>query len=151
MKKQFYIWSFLLSFAFVWTGCSKEAAGYPVDPSPDNLPRLVIRGTVTNTDDEPLQGIYVAVYGVREEIEQELLTYNYAITDAAGKYTIIRYRGHDVPADMTVVATDPAGVYQEQLQIVPIQYDTLKTYRGQEPYNGYVTADFVLSHVNSQQ
>lgn len=105
-------------------------------------PRLVVRGYVSNEVNEPLANIRVAVYGVREADEPDIITYNYAITDTAGMYEIIRYRNRDLPQEVTVIATDSAGVYSEQEQQVGVVYDT-----GMEgtAYNGYVTADFILS------
>ena len=105
-------------------------------------PRLVVRGYVSNEANEPLANIRVAVYGVREADEPDIITYNYAITDTAGMYEIIRYRNRDLPQEVTVIATDSAGVYSEQEQQVGVVYDT-----GMEgtAYNGYVTADFILS------
>ena len=108
------------------------------------LPRMIISGTVTNTSSKPLQGICVSVFGVREPNEKDIITYNYAITDTAGQYTIIRYRGREMPTEVTVVAMDSTGVYQEQILFAPITYDTMYVY-GNEPFNAFVKADFVLS------
>ena len=107
-------------------------------------PRLVIRGHVENEAGEALSGIHVAIFGVRSEQEKDILFYNYALTDSAGMYTIIRYRGREVPAEVTVVATDSGGVYQEQVLFVPIVYDEKENNGNKEPYNGFATADFVL-------
>lgn len=107
-------------------------------------PRLVIRGHVENEAGEALSGIHVAVFGVRSEKEKDILSYNYALTDSAGQYAIIRYRGREVPAEVTVVATDSGGVYQEQVLFVPIVYDKTDNNGSKEPYNGFATADFVL-------
>ena len=120
-----------------------------MEPMSPGLPRMIISGKVTNTSSEPLEGIYVAVFGVREPEEKDIITYNYAITDTAGQYTIIRYRGRELPTEVTVVATDSTGVYQEQVIFAPVTYD--KEYRySNEPYNAFVNADFVLSQQNSQ-
>jgi len=145
MKKHLFI-IVLTLICFSSVGCSKRDTYEPIPPG---LPRMIISGTVTNTSSEPLEGIYVSVFGVREPDEKDIITYNYAITDTAGQYTIIRYRGRELPTEVTVVATDSTGVYQEQVIFAPVTYD--KEYRsGNEPYNAFVNADFVLSQQNSQ-
>ena len=140
MKKHLFI-IVLTLICFSSVGCSKRDTYEPIPPG---LPRMIISGKVTNTSSEPLQGIHVAVFGVREPDEKDIITYNYAITDTAGQYTIIRYRGRELPTEVTVVATDSTGLYQEQIIFAPITYDTVYIY-GNEPYNAYVKADFVLS------
>lgn len=127
----------------VLTGCAKSDS---IDPAFANsgAPRMVISGNVTNTS-QALSGIYVSVPGVREPGERDALSYNYAITDSAGQYTIIRYRGRELPTEVTVVATDSTGKYQEQYIFAPVTYDSIPTYTGRTPYNAYVKADFVLS------
>ena len=108
-------------------------------------PRLIINGLVTNTAGDPLEGIYVAVLNVREENEPDILTYNYSITDSVGQYTIIRYRGREYPAEITVVATDSTGTYPEQYRFAPVTYDTIYDDRGvKTPFNGYATINFKL-------
>lgn len=145
MKKHLFI-IVLTLICFSSVGCSKRDTYEPIPPG---LPRMIISGTVTNTSSEPLEGIYVSVFDVREPDEKDIITYNYAITDTAGQYTIIRYRGRELPTEVTVVATDSTGVYQEQVIFAPVTYD--KEYRsGNEPYNAFVNADFVLSQQNSQ-
>ena len=149
MKREHYIYGLLIVLASVLIGCSKYDAippGYPNDGWSDfgGTPRLVVKGTVTNTADEPLQGMYVAIYGVREEGEPDVLSYNYARTDSVGRYTIVRYRGREIPAEVTVVATDSAGIYQEQIRFATVSSDSIDTRTGKQPYNAFVTADFVL-------
>ena len=140
MKKHLYIIVLTLICCSA-VGCSKRDTYEPIPPG---LPRMIISGTVTNTSSEPLEGIYVSVFGVREPDVKDIITYNYAITETAGQYTIIRYRGRELPTEVTVVATDSTGLYQEQIIFAPIKYDTVYIY-GNEPYNAYVKADFVLS------
>lgn len=123
-------------------GCSMK-----YDPSVrfNASPRLIINGLVTNTAGDPLEGIYVAVLNVREENEPDILTYNYSITDSVGQYTIIRYRGREYPAEITVVATDSTGTYPEQYRFAPVTYDTIYDDRGvKTPFNGYATINFKL-------
>lgn len=79
-----------------------------------NVPRLVVSGCVINESAEPLQGIRIDIYGVREETEPDVLSYNYALTDSAGMYVICRYLGREIPAEVTVVVTDPKEQYEEQ-------------------------------------
>ncbi len=150
MRNNLSIRLLLTIIPFVLIGCMPN--GKYLDYETPNMasPRLIVRGKVTNTADEPLQGIYVSVFGVREATESDILTYNYAITDSVGKYAIIRYRGRECPTVITVVATDSTGIYEEQLVSVPVTYDSIQTSSGKLPHNAFVTADFVLSQQNSQ-
>lgn len=111
-----------------------------VDYADIETARLVVSGMVTYADGSKASGIRVSIYGVREETEADMNTYNYAITDTAGEYTIIRYRGRECPKEVVVVASDPTNVYAEQTIFAPIHYDHLN---GKE-HNGYATADFLL-------
>lgn len=135
---------------FVLIGCKEgeEYLNYGTKDMPS--PRLIVRGKVTNAADEPLQGIYVSIFDVREATEPDILTYNYAITGLVGKYSIIRYRGRECPTVITVVATDSTGIYEEQLVTAPVTYDYIQTSSGKMPHDAFVTADFVLSQQNSQ-
>ena len=87
--------------------------------------RLVVSGVVTYADGSKANGIKVSIYGVRAETEADMNTYNYAITDQKGEYTIIRYRGRECPTEVVVVASDPTNVYAEQTIFAPIHYDHL--------------------------
>lgn len=111
-----------------------------VDYADIETARLVVSGVVTYADGSKASGIRVSIYGVREETEADMNTYNYAITDTKGEYTIIRYRGRECPKEVVVVASDPTNVYAEQTIFAPIHYDHLN---GKE-HNGYATADFLL-------
>ena len=110
---------------------------------PYYAPHLIAKGQVTNEQGEPLEGIRVAIYGVREETEKDLLTYNYNLTDSAGEYTIVRYAGRKTLTEVTLVATDTTNVYAEQTIFAPVVYEQVKTKYGNK-YNVIVTADFVL-------
>ena len=103
--------------------------------------RLVVSGMVTYADGSKASGIRVSIYGVREETEADMNTYNYAITDTAGEYTIIRYRGRECPKEVVVVASDPNNVYAEQTIFAPITYDSSPT---EDKFNGFATANFVM-------
>lgn len=112
-----------------------------VDYADIETARLVVSGVVTYADGSKANGIKVSIYGVRAETEfADMNTYNYAITDQKGEYTIIRYRGRACPKEVVVVASDPTNVYAEQTIFAPIHYDHLN---GKE-HNGYATADFLL-------
>ena len=150
MKKSPFIIISLFAFLSICIGCAHKPSTEPDyidDVLSAGIPRLVISGQITNTDNEVLPGIYVSVFGVRQEQEADIITYNYAVSDSLGKYTIIRYRGRELPAELTLVATDSTGLYQEQLRICEISYDSVyvKYENRKIPYNGFVTADFVLS------
>lgn len=143
MKKKCYIWGLLIILALGLISCS-PMKGNNLDPTygdQTGIPRLVVTGTVTNTSGQALQGIYVAVFGVRAADEPDVLSYNYALTDKEGDYTIVRYRGREFPTEVSVVATDSTGIYEEQLLFAPVTYDTING----QPFNGFVTADFVLN------
>lgn len=148
MRKILFI--FLTVLCLVFIGCSAYEAG-DFQPTDYAAPRMIISGHVTNSVHEPLPGIYVSVPSVREPNERDILSYNYAITDNAGQYTIIRYRGRELPTEVTVVATDSTGLYSSQYIFAPVTYDSIQTYLSVEPYrafkpfNAYVEADFVLT------
>lgn len=136
MKRYILYWTILIICTL--SGCAK--GGYESYNPPsyefDGAPRLVIRGQVQNESDAALEGIHVAVYGVRAENEKDVPGYNFALTDTAGEYTIIRYRGREMPSSITVVATDLNDVYSAQDEDFEVRYDSVG--------NGFVTADFVL-------
>ena len=146
MSTKFHIFYLLLSVVLVGCSANKSDPFEFMEPETGS-PRLIIRGSVTNTEGEPLRDISVDIFEMNlVNVETALLTYNYAVTDQYGKYTIIRYRGRELPQEMTIVATDPSGIYQQQERDVTIVYDSVLSVEGKIPYNGYATADFVLSH-----
>ena len=108
----------------VWfAGCAHKDAAHYIDPELEQNPeRLIIQGTITNAESQALEGIRVDVYGVRDEKEDDILSYNYALTDSKGHYTICRYLGRTLPREVTVVASDPLKKYQEQMFAVPLAY-----------------------------
>ena len=113
-----------------------------VDYADIETARLVVSGVVTYADGSKANGIKVSIYGVRAETEfADMNTYNYAITDTKGEYTIIRYRGRECPTEVVVVASDPTNVYAEQTIFAPITYDSSST---QDKFNGFATANFVM-------
>ena len=160
MRKNIYI-LFLIALCSGFAGCAKNETGDPPDVEggawivdsggtesaghyTSASPRLIVSGTVTNTADQPLGGIYVSLPGVREPNEPDILTYNYSITDSLGRYTIIRYRGREVPTEITVVATDSTGLYPQQYIFAPVTYDYALVKNQKIPYNGYATVNFEL-------
>jgi len=151
MRKNCLVIASLIVLLSVCTGCANKEIfdpGYWYDGSDTNgAPRLVISGQISNSDSVALSGIYVSVFGVRQEKETDINTYNYAVSDSVGKYTMIRYRGREVPAEVTLVVTDSTGIYQEQLRVCEVRYDSVYVAKeGRKiPFNGFVTADFVLS------
>lgn len=113
-----------------------------VDYADIETARLVVSGVVTYADGSKANGIKVSIYGVRAETEfADMNTYNYAITDQKGEYTIIRYRGRECPTEVVVVASDPNNVYAEQTIFAPITYDSSPT---QDKFNGFATANFIM-------
>ena len=113
-----------------------------VDYADIETARLVVSGVVTYADGSKANGIKVSIYGVRAETEfADMNTYNYAITNQKGEYTIIRYRGRECPTEVVVVASDPTNVYAEQTIFAPITYDSSPT---QDKFNGFATANFVM-------
>ena len=124
MKRLITYFSFsALLLSCLWlSGCAKNDAGN-IDPELDANPeRLVVQGKVTNEDSQALEGIRVDIYGVRDENEADILSYNYALTDSEGHYTICRYLGRTLPREVTVVASDPLKKYQQQMIAVPSAY-----------------------------
>ena len=157
MKKSVLIYALLTAFCLVFIGCS--TSHFPSDYAGDafaesGAPRMVIRGKVTDAANRALPGIYVSVPGMREPGERDALSYNYALTDSAGQYLIIRYRGRELHSEVTVVATDSTGCYLEQYLFAPVTYDSVPLYRygrptdERTPYNAFVEADFILSLQN---
>ena len=113
-----------------------------VDYADIETARLVVSGVVTYADGSKASGIKVSIYGVRAQTQfADMNTYNYAITDQKGGYTIIRYRGRECPKEVVVVASDPNNVYAEQTIFAPITYDSSPT---QDKFNGFATANFVM-------
>lgn len=104
----------ILSLGWLLIGCAAKdwQSGDPLAYT--NAERLIVKGCVTNEAAQPLQGIRVDVYGVREAKEPDLVNYNYAITDSAGNYTIVRYMGREMPNEVTVEAIDPQNIYKPQ-------------------------------------
>ena len=139
-----------LMSAIMITGCSAKGPGYPNYEHQDfpAMPRLVVQGAVTDTASQPLQGITVAVYGVREENEPDAFSYNYTFTDENGQYMIVRYAGRNMPTEVTLVATDSAGLYAEQTVfatiIIPGDSAITSHWYPNPDENYHVVANFTL-------
>ena len=132
---------FIISLCLL-VGVSFSSCTTPVDYADIETARLVVSGVVTYADGSKANGIKVSIYGVRAETEfADMNTYNYAITDQKGEYTIIRYRGRECPTEVVVVASDPTNVYAEQTLFAPITYNSSPT---QDKFNGFATANFVM-------
>ena len=112
--RKYYFFLLCLASALI-VSCSN----YKGDPIPENndipnVPRLIIRGLVTDSaSSAPLSDIRVSIAGMEE---QTALGYNYAFTDNTGRYIISRYLGRDIPDSLVLVASDTTGVYEEQEQ-----------------------------------
>lgn len=141
MKKTCTYSLFIISLCLL-VGVSFSSCTTPdVDYADIATARLVVSGVVTYADGSKANGIKVSIYGVRAETEADMNTYNYAITDQKGEYTIIRYRGRECPKEVVVVASDPTNVYAEQTLFAPITYNSSPT---QDKFNGFATANFVM-------
>ena len=115
MKKHLLTPLLLCLIAFAFFGCAANRSDNPNafgPDEPDGLPRMVISGVVRNTQSEPLSGIRI---DLETKDPQPAVSYNYALTDSKGAYTIIRYRGHEQPDSLTLYASDPAGMYLPQI------------------------------------
>lgn len=133
-----FIFSLCLLMGVSFSSCVATS----VDYADIETARLVVSGVVTYADGSKANGIKVSIYGVRAETEfADMNTYNYAITNQKGEYTIIRYRGRECPTEVVVVASDPTNVYAEQTIFAPITYDSSPT---QDKFNGFATANFVM-------
>lgn len=133
-----FIISLCLLVGVSFSSCTLADVGY----ADIETARLVVSGVVTYTDGSKASGIKVSIYGVREETEfTDMNTYNYAITDQKGEYTIIRYRGRECPTEVVVVASDPNNIYAEQTIFAPITYDSTPM---EDKFNGFATANFIM-------
>lgn len=134
----------ILWAAFLLTACAPGPEDPEVIDGILGAERLVAKGTVTNREGLPIQNITVAIYGVREENEQDLFSYNYTVTDSLGNYMIVRYAGRDTLTTATLVATDSAKIYAEQTVFAPVIYEQTTDSVWIPNKIAYVTADFVL-------
>ena len=116
-----------------------------VAPQP---PCLDISGHITNSDGEPLESILVTL----KESDNWWWTEKRRYSDKDGFYSYSQqYEGSDFsliewPAEVTIIVTDTAGLYQSQTQTVSIQIrqrypDSPKL---SKYVDGIATADFVL-------
>ena len=118
MKRNLVLFVGILAL-FVLSACSNRSL--PTDTKPwwynsdGATMRLVIQGYVTDEKQHPLEGIRIDVYGVREDGEPDIPTYNYAFSDSLGYYAISRYKGRE-DRDAIVVASDPKQWYVEKTE-----------------------------------
>ncbi len=133
---------FIISLCLLMGVSFSSCMGTDADYTDIETARLVVSGVVTYADGSKASGIKVSIYGVRAETEfADMNTYNYAITDKKGEYTIIRYRGRECPTEVVVVASDPNNIYAEQTIFAPITYDSTPT---GDKFNGFATANFIM-------
>jgi len=148
---------FIMFMLLAGTSCSsKPGVAEPSEPSPyldgggfTGVPRLLIKGTVKNMNDEPVSGIRIEVYGVREKDEPDVLYYNYTFTDSIGQFIISRYLGRNMEQEVTVIASDPKMQYKEMVQFAPIKqqivWDTYQEMGGESTsLIVEIICDFVL-------
>ncbi len=77
MNKNRHIIVLLLAIFAICAGCAHRDAAAPASPdeaTAAGAPRLVISGKVSTTDNKPLQGIYVSIFGVRQPMEEDIKT-----------------------------------------------------------------------------
>lgn len=112
-----------LTLGCLMLGCSTNGVWDPgSDAAYTNAEQLIVTGCVINEDSIPLQGIYIDISGVRDANEEDLLNYNYAITDSAGHYTIIRYMGRQKPDEVTVEARDTLNNNSQIIHVPKSEY-----------------------------
>ena len=139
---------FIMFIFLAGTSCSSKP---DAEPSPyldgggfTGVPRLLVKGTVKNKNDEPVSGIRIEVYGVREKGEPDVLYYNYTFTDSIGQFIISRYLGRNVEQEVTVIASDPKMQYKEMVQFAPIERKTAVSVAESTSSIVEVVCDFVL-------
>lgn len=142
MIRKAHIGFILMAISSVFIGCMRSEG----NPPSNGAPRFIVSGTVTDTTGAAISGIRVSLNGFITTDGREIASYNYAITDTAGQYTIIRYRGRDILEEIEVSVADTAGIYQSQTLLAPVAYDKQwsESTHQQELFNGLVTADFIL-------
>lgn len=150
--KRSILYGCLLAWAIIATGCMKEHG--PISPDVmENIngyyaPRLVIRGRVSDSEGKAVPAIRVDVYGVRDAQEKDIYGYNYATTDTAGQYRIVRYSGRKLPEEIIVVARDTTGRYAETSRTVSpdeLKHDTISDGKGYASEIYTAVVDFVVS------
>lgn len=117
---------------------------------------LYIDGVITNEDGTPLNTIQVSVDTANFAIilKPENLWYQegLGISDKEGKYSLsYMYNGvfklsNEWPAEITLIATDTAGIYETQAQKFSIKEHSRAKYDPNQNLNtdGIVKADFVM-------
>ena len=108
----------LFLVSVICTGCAHELPTPEIPGGNDSFfntkIRIVVQGQVSDENMQPLEGIRVDIYGVREVDEPDAFSYNYTFSDSIGHFTISRYCGRKTDQMVTVVATDPKNRYKEQ-------------------------------------
>ena len=160
MKKLFLTSTMLVCFLLL-TGCTHREPTMP-DPSNPSVNqdgasadypvfiediRLIVKGHILDENSQPVEGIRVDLYGVREEDEPDVLSYNYTFSDSIGLFIMTRYVGRPKDRVLTIVASDPKNRYKEQVEYSEFRLSTIKftNLSGGTQYIWNVTCDFVLS------
>lgn len=154
---------------FITTLCCLCVGLASCGPKPEEIcppapPILYISGTVADATSHPLQSIQINI--VLPEREKELYELGHfgdmdltGYSDENGKVSIeiwrYQYSPHTPEAwspEITVVATDTAGIYKTQTNVFPVKnevrYPESSMYK--DIIDGYVTADFLLRKVSDE-
>ena len=160
MKKLFLTSTMLVCFLLL-TGCTHREPTMP-DPSNPSVNqdgasadypvfiediRLIVKGQILDENSQPIEGIRVDLYGIREEDEPDVFSYNYTFSDSTGLFIMTRYVGRPKDRVLTIVASDPKNRYKEQVEYSEFRLSTIKftNLSGGTQYIWNVTCDFVLS------
>lgn len=152
-------WSFVIacSLCIIVTSCKPNNGPDVPPPAP---PRLEISGIVSDVYNNPLEGIQITI--TLPEMEKKwadagLFGDNVKLigySDAQGTFAFAFWKynnsddGYDEPwsREITVIATDPKGIYETQEIVFPItaqtRYSDIPKYKNY--IDGLVTANFVL-------
>ena len=154
MMKRFLTSTMLVCFLLL-TGCTNREPTMP-EPSGSSADysdfigniRLIVKGKILDENSQPVEGIRVDLYGVREEDEPDVFSYNYTFSDSIGLFIMTRYVGRPKDRVLTIVASDPKNRYKEQVEYRRFSSTThsiVENLNGGTQYIWNVTCDFVLS------
>ena len=154
MKKLFLTSTMLVCFLLL-TGCTHREPTMP-DPSGASADypvfiediRLIVKGQILDENSQPVEGIRVDLFGVREEDEPDVFSYNYTFSDSIGLFIMTRYVGRPKDRVLTIVASDPKNRYKEQVEYSEFRLSNkeFESFAGSgTAYIWDVTCDFVLS------
>ena len=136
-------------------------------------PSMIIGGTITNEEGEPIDSIYVNVdtaacdfsydlwwqeavcwagtwWATALGIDGATWNWNFPYSDKKGRYSLqfvfhlgIKLPYEDWPTKLTLTATDSTGVYENQSQTFPVDVHLYYPDDSTEVY-GIIKADFVM-------